>query len=250
MRYFEITIDDKIDDDFLEMNMLVVSCKINQNEIGSSFQVRFYQFTLEEDSTPYFRPLEFASISSGVKNVEIKKSKFEENTIQVILLSKDSLYSDSLLFLIFMEYTPDGYFEISRYNTFTGAMIGLDKFIVNAFMFIPHDHYFIVAIDDFGLAVIDTRRIEIAQLVYFRSLFEDFYETFGIVSLIPISSNEIRVLLKNREGFTLFWDKIELSPIDGRILTNLRADDRFVNFPSQIATDLVEYSSDSIVQII
>ncbi|CAI2387848.1 unnamed protein product [Moneuplotes crassus] len=250
LKYFKINEDLDQPADSIERDLLVVNCMVTKNEVGSSFEIRFYEFKIDAENEPRADFLAKVGISMHVKEIQIRRSTGNDGYFHIIVLSEETFKYDSTLFMLIVEYDVDKPFSLLRYETFTGSQIGFDKFVVESFAFIPNQHYFIVGINDFGMAVFDTSRIEVADVIIFKNLFDDFYDTFSVVSLIPTSENEVRVMLRNQEAFTIYWDDLELSPIDGGVLSNVTGTQRFVNVPSQIATNLVDYSAHSVVQLI
>ena len=246
-----VSFQDKDSHDFfnLTLDMLIVNWRVKNLGVSPSYQLRFYKFKIKEDLWIEMELMNYALLPQRIDDVKISKSSVEKNQFDLLVLTESVLQFDTTIFLLKMNYTNEE-LVLSGYSLLTGFSLGFDQFKVNSVMFIPNQNYFLVAIDDFGLALIDIIRIEVADTILFKDLFGVFYKEFTIASLIPICEKEIRVLLETQESFWIYWDDILVTPINGHIINNPRARNRFVNVKSQIATEVVDYSDQSIVQVI
>ena len=132
--------------------------------------------------------------------------------------------------------------KIGDVDIYTGVKLNIDQFIVNSFMFINNEPLFVVSVDNYGLLVIDTVSKSVVDTISFTKIIENFPQLFSITNIFPIDSTGIRILLKGKGGFSLFWDRIGKIGDQEHIFIELTVLDYQISFYEGTIDYLMDYS--------
>ena len=218
--------------------------------INPKYVLRVYKLRINAVGFPSLIEICSLAINRRIKEVLIKKYLSISIKYHFVILTAPEGNFDSTVFFMDMVWENINKWKLEKDTTVEGVQLGLDEFIVNSMMFIPDSNLFMIAVDNLGIVIIDLSRVEVVESIIFKKLFSDLSTKFEITNIIPIATSGIRVLLKNKGGFSLFWDKILKLAQKGHILENLVQKNRFINLKNQISTDFVDYSELSIVQLV
>ena len=223
--------------------------------INPSFMLRFYTFdlsiindTISLNANPLKNLTEH--INRRVKEVKIQKSYSTREDFYFIVLTKSDITYDSVLFYYGIEFKSVNNATMVRYKIISGVPLNFDEFKVNSIMFIRNSHYLAMSVDNLGIILYDLIRFELADIINFSKVFTQFNAKCIITNIIPIANNGMRVLMKDHGSFSLFWDEVVDSKVNGDILTNISQNHRFKKIKNQISTGIVDYSDLSIVEVI
>ena len=132
--------------------------------------------------------------------------------------------------------------KIGDIDIYTGVKLNIDQFIVNSFMFINNEPLFVVSVDNYGLLVIDTVSKSVVDTISFTKMIQNFPELFSISNIFPIDTTGIRILLKGKGGFSLFWSKIGKIGDQDHIFIDLKVLDYQISFYEGAIDNLLDYS--------
>lgn len=116
-------------------------------------------------------------------------------------------------------------------------------------MFVPHQPIFLIAVDNYGLAVINLYTMGVSEMIYFSAVDTLFPSLFEITKVITLTEKALRVFIKDTGSFSMTWDHIELSQ-DNNLFRGVKFRDYAFDFQDRITTDLIATTPMGYAQII
>ena len=147
-------------------------------------------------------------------------------------------------------YSFDLEWTLSNFDIYTGVKLNFDQFIVNSFIFIDGEPLFVISVDNFGIMVIDIVSKMVVDKICFNWMNFGIPSTFSISKLIPVNKNGIRILLKDRSGFSLFWSGIAKIGDQEHVFINLTVSDVHLNINDGFRTNLIDFSKSGYSRVI
>ena len=132
---------------------------------------------------------------------------------------------------------------LNQYDIYSGVNLNLDQFVVNSFMFISNEPLFVVSVDNFGLLVIDIVSKSIVDKLNFSSMIINF-NSFTISNIFPIDKNGMRILIKDKGGFSLFWKRVAKIGDQEHVFTDLTINDIYISLGKGEISNLLDYSKE------
>ena len=129
---------------------------------------------------------------------------------------------------------------LSFYDVYSGINLTLDQFKVNSFIFIDNEPLIIISVDNFGILILDIISKSIVDKICFNSMISNFPKMFSIIKIIPIGNTSIRILLENKNGFSLLWKGIAKIGDQDHVLINLTVSEYHVGVSEGIKTNLID----------
>jgi len=117
-------------------SFLILNCLVDTSTIGPSFEVRIYNFDIDEEFRITTHLLVSRSFNRPVIGADIVTSTVIEDEFVFVVQMNERNSVESIIFIAEMKCDSATECLIQDEHTYTGQILGINTFIVNTFMFI------------------------------------------------------------------------------------------------------------------